>query len=133
MAKNSIKIESVLVASKFPISGRKLHRFLMYKSDFITWIEGLVKKYSFVCDIDFKVTGYYCSDDNNKTIFVTDYLLSFEMARFISRLKSIWEGWVARGFFIKKEVEQRECIENNKYQRLISELKNDEKEHSPWD
>ena len=92
---------------KRAVNARELHQFLESKQQFANWIQNRIEKYGFVENQDFCSFNKVIKRETGATT-ITEYALSVEMAKELSRVENNEKGRLARKYFIECEKIARE-------------------------
>lgn len=93
------------------VSGRDLHKFLEVKTKFVDWIKDRIEKYRFVENTDFILVSEKKKETNNPKnpfTFITEYILTLDMAKELSMVQNNEKGSQARKYFIAVEKKYKE-------------------------
>ena len=105
------------------VSARELHEFLEVKTRFNDWINGRIKKYDFIENIDYiAITEKKVTAQGNESEY-KDFAITIDMAKELSMVENSDKGSQARKYFIQCEKKLKGFTPQLDYKKAVEDTR----------
>ena len=105
------------------VSARELHEFLKVKTRFNDWINGRIKKYDFIENIDYiAITEKKVTAQGNESEY-KDFAITLDMAKELSMVENSDKGSQARKYFIQCEKKLKGFTPQLDYKKAVEDTR----------
>lgn len=105
------------------VSARELHEFLEVKTRFNDWINGRIKKYDFIENIDYiAITEKKVTAQGNESEY-KDFAITLDMAKELSMVENSDKGSQARKYFIQCEKKLKGFTPQLDYKKAVEDTR----------